>query len=83
MKHYTGLYPEVRVDQRGVGSVSQAGAVLLLETIRATDLDGELRAALARWRKPTAVHDPAKILVTWDPAGHRPDQSTPRLAVPS
>jgi hypothetical protein len=63
VKHSTGLYPRVRVDQGGVGSVSQAGAVLLLETIRATGLDGELRAALARWRKPTAVHDPAKILL--------------------
>ena len=42
MKHSTGLYPRVRVDQGGVGSVSQAGAVLLLETIRATGLDGEL-----------------------------------------
>jgi hypothetical protein len=59
VKHSTGLYPRVRVDRGGVGSVSQAGAVLLLETIRATGLDGELRAALARWRKPTAVHDPA------------------------
>ena len=68
MKHSTGLYPRVRVDQGGVGSVSQAGAVLLLETIRATGLDGELRAALALWRKPTAVHDPAKILMSSNPA---------------
>jgi hypothetical protein len=63
VKHSTGLYPQVRVDQRGAGSVSQAGAVLLLEAIRATGLDSELRAALARWQKPTAVHDPAKILL--------------------
>jgi hypothetical protein len=43
--------------------VSQAGAVLLLETIRATGLDGALSQALERWRRPTAVHDPAKVLL--------------------
>jgi hypothetical protein len=57
------LYPRVRVDRRGVGSVSQAGAVLLVETIRATGLDGALSEALRPWRKPTAVHDPAKVLL--------------------
>jgi hypothetical protein len=55
------LYPRVRVDRRGAGIVSQAGAVLLTETVRAVGLDRQLQAALAPWRKPTATHDPAKI----------------------
>ena len=43
--------------------MSQAGAVLLIETIRATGLDRALREALEPWRKPTAVHDPAKVVL--------------------
>lgn len=43
--------------------VSQAGAVLLLETVRKTGLDQAISAALAPWRKPRAVHDPGKILL--------------------
>jgi hypothetical protein len=43
--------------------VSQAGAVLLVDTIRAAGIDQSLSAALERWRRPTAVHDPAKILL--------------------
>jgi hypothetical protein len=43
--------------------VSQAGAVLLLETVRKTGLDQSISAALAPWRKPRAVHDPGKILL--------------------
>ena len=42
--------------------VSQAGGVLLTETIRAVGLDRELSAALARWRRPLAVHDPGKVI---------------------
>jgi len=42
--------------------VSQAGAVLLLDTVRAVGLDRELSSVLAPWRKPLAVHDPAKVL---------------------
>ena len=42
--------------------VSQAGGVLLTETVRAVGLDRALSAGLARWRSPTAVHDPAKVL---------------------
>jgi hypothetical protein len=59
----SGLYPSVHVDGAGSGVVSQAGGVLLLETVRASGLDTALTAGLARWRKPTAVHDPAKILL--------------------
>lgn len=43
--------------------VSQAGAVLLVKTVRKTGLDTAISAALAPWRKPRAVHDPGKILL--------------------
>jgi hypothetical protein len=43
--------------------VSHAGAVLLVDTVRAAGIDRALSVALERWRKPTAVHDPAKILL--------------------
>jgi hypothetical protein len=58
----TGVYPRVRVDPAGRGIVSQAGGVLLVETIRAAELDRALSAGLGRWRKPLAIHDPGKIM---------------------
>lgn len=58
-----GSYPRVRVEGGGRGAVSQAGAVLLVETIRRTGLDTAISAALAPWRKARAVHDPGKILL--------------------
>jgi len=57
-----GLYPRVRPDASGVGVVSQAGAVSLVETLRAAGLDTALSRALARWRKPLARHDPGKVI---------------------
>jgi Transposase DDE domain group 1 len=63
VRESTGLYPRVRTDAAGAGVVSQAGAVLLLDTIRAAGLDGALSRALDPWRRPTAVHDPAKVLL--------------------
>jgi hypothetical protein len=42
---------------------SQAGGVLLAETIRVVGLDKQLSTALERWRHSNAVHDPAKILL--------------------
>jgi hypothetical protein len=39
------------------------GGVLLTETARAVGLDQALSAALAPWRSPNAVHDPAKVLL--------------------
>jgi hypothetical protein len=57
------LYPRVGVDAAGSQLVSQAGAVVLVETIRAVGLDRLLCAALSRWRKPLAVHDPAKVML--------------------
>jgi hypothetical protein len=43
--------------------VSQAGGVLLTETVRVVGLDRALSAALAPWRRPLAVHNPAKIVL--------------------
>jgi hypothetical protein len=43
--------------------VSQAGGVLLTETMRTVGLDHALSAALTRWRPPNAVHDPAKVVL--------------------
>ncbi|GHA68771.1 IS1380 family transposase [Streptomyces canarius] len=43
--------------------VSQAGAVLLVETVRKSGLDQAISTALAPWRKSRAVHDPGKILL--------------------
>ncbi|MDX3458987.1 transposase, partial [Streptomyces sp. ME02-8801-2C] len=63
MKKRIGSYPHVRVEGSGRGVVSQAGAVLLVETVRKTGLDTAISAALTPWRKPRAVHDPGKILL--------------------
>jgi hypothetical protein len=43
--------------------VSQAGGVLLVETVRKTGLDQAISAALGPWRKQRAVHDPGKVLL--------------------
>ena len=58
----TGLYPRVHIDRARVAAVGQAGGVLLTETIRVTGLGRGLSEALAGWRKPSAVHDPGKII---------------------
>ncbi|MGW0772044.1 IS1380 family transposase [Streptomyces sp. NPDC002676] len=63
MKKPTGSYPNVGVQGDGRAVVSQAGSVLLVETVRKSGLDQAISSALAPWRKPRAVHDPGKILV--------------------
>lgn len=63
MSKCVGLYPRVHVEGDGSGTVSQAGSVLLVETIRRCGLDTAMVAALAPWRKPRAVHDPGKVLL--------------------
>lgn len=63
MNKSSGAYLRVRVEGGGRGAVSQAGAVLLVETVRKSGLDTAISAALAPWRKPRAVHDPGKILL--------------------
>nr|WP_232807397.1 IS1380 family transposase [Geodermatophilus chilensis] len=51
------------VDTADVPAVGQAGGVLLTDTVAAAGLDAALSAALAPWRKPLAVHDPAKVVL--------------------
>ncbi|GAA4148660.1 IS1380 family transposase [Streptomyces griseoincarnatus] len=63
MKHSIGSYPRVRVRDDGRQVVSQAGAVLLVETVRKSGLDQAISEALSPWRKPRAVHDPGKVLL--------------------
>ncbi|SEG85578.1 transposase, IS4 family [Actinacidiphila yanglinensis] len=63
MKKNTGFYPHVRVGDGGRSVVSQAGAVLLVETVRKSGLGRAISTALRPWRKPRAVHDPGKILL--------------------
>lgn len=43
-------------------TLGQAGGMLLAETVHTSSLGHHLRQALAAWKKPFAVHDPAKIL---------------------
>ena len=63
MKNTTGFYPRLQVDTTTrCSAVGQAGGVLLTEVIRLSGLGSELSTALGWWRKPTAVHDPAKII---------------------
>ncbi len=63
MRNTTGFYPRVHVDTAGSSAVGQAGGVLLTETVRLSGLGEGLSAALAPWRRPTAVHDPAKVVL--------------------
>ncbi|MEO7059644.1 MAG: IS1380 family transposase [Lapillicoccus sp.] len=62
MKKNTGFYPFVRVDSAPVAAVGSAGGVLLTTAAEVTGLSVALREGLLRWRKPTAVQDPGKVL---------------------
>ena len=53
---------KITVSADGTGLVSQAGVLLLGETLRVTGIGDGLSGGLARWRAPRAVHDPGKIL---------------------
>jgi len=59
----SGFYPRLRVDTTISGAVGQAGGVLLTETVAAAGLGPAMSAALSGWRKPLAVHDPAKVVM--------------------
>src|SRR5918912_725811 len=63
VKQRTGLYPRVRGGADGAGVVSHAGGALLTATITRVGLDQVLSQALGPWRKPLAVHDPAKVVL--------------------
>src|SRR5260370_24855485 len=54
--------PKIMVSADGTGIVSQAGGLLLAQTLRLTGLDRGLAAVLGRWRAPRAVHDPGQII---------------------
>ncbi len=58
-----GPYPRVRIEGGGRAVVSQAGGVLLVETVRKAGLDRAIPTGLAPWRRPRVVHDPGKILL--------------------
>jgi len=59
----TGFYPCIQVDTTNSGAVSQAGGVLLTETIADAGLGSAMSAALCGWREPLAVYDPAKVVL--------------------
>ncbi len=63
MKQTTRFYPRVQVDTTACAAVGQAGGVLLTETVRSSGLDVGLLASLAPWCRPSAVHDPAKVVL--------------------
>lgn len=63
MEKRIGSYTRVRIESGGRTVVSQAGGVLLIETVRKAGLDTAISAALMPWRKPRAVHDPGKVLL--------------------
>jgi hypothetical protein len=58
----TARRAKITVSADGQGLVSQAGVLLLLETLRVTGLSRGLAEGLARWRAPRAVHDPGQIV---------------------
>jgi len=58
----TARRPKITVSTDGTGLVSQAGALLLTQTLQVTGLGRGLSAGLGRWRQARAVHDPGKII---------------------
>jgi hypothetical protein len=58
----TARRPKIAVSSDGTGIVSQAGALLLTQTLQVTGLGRGLSAGLGRWRQARAVHDPGKII---------------------
>ena len=60
--HRTARRPKIVVSADGKGLVSQAGGLLLTQTLQVTGLGRGLTAALERWRPPRAAHDPGKII---------------------
>jgi Transposase DDE domain group 1 len=62
VKQRSEFYPRLSVDTAAVQVVSEAGGVVLVDAVRATGLGRLLSAALVPWRRPNAVHDPAKVI---------------------
>jgi len=63
VKQMTRPVSRLRVDGSGGRVVSHGGGVVLVVTAAAVGLDVGLSSGLVRWRKPTAVHDPGKMLL--------------------
>ncbi|MGW9361343.1 transposase, partial [Streptomyces diastaticus] len=63
MKKRIGSFPRVRTEGGGRAVVSQAGSVLLVETVRKSGLEQAISGVLSPWRKPRVVHDPGKVLL--------------------
>jgi Transposase DDE domain group 1 len=63
MSKRSGWYPRSRVEVGDSGVVSHAGGVLLTAAVGRVGLDEALSKALTPWRKPHAVHDPAKVVL--------------------
>jgi Transposase DDE domain group 1 len=57
------LRPWLSVIIGGESLVSHAGGALLVETARRSGLARELSRLLGPWRRPLAIHDPAKIVL--------------------
>src|SRR3979409_920471 len=55
--------PWLSVIAGGESLVSHAGGALLVETARRSGLIKELSRLLGPWRRPLAIHDPAKIVL--------------------
>lgn len=63
MRKSSCLYPVVHVDSTAQRVVSHGGASLLVATAREVGLDRALSQALAPWMRPSAVHEPGKIIL--------------------
>ncbi|WP_193073268.1 IS1380 family transposase [Brevibacterium sp. FME37] len=59
----TRTYPRLHIDTAPSNALGHAGGLLLTETVHTSSLDHQLKTALAPWKKPFTVHDPAKILL--------------------
>ena len=59
----TRTYPRLHIDTAPSNALGHAGGLLLTETVHTSGLDHHLKTALAPWKKPFAVHDPAKVLL--------------------
>jgi hypothetical protein len=63
VKQRSRFYPRLHVDTTGTGGVGHGGGTVITETVATTGLDAALSQALAPWRKPLAIHDPAKVVL--------------------
>ncbi|WP_166823159.1 IS1380 family transposase [Brevibacterium limosum] len=59
----TRTYPRLHIDTAPSNALGQAGGMLLTETVHTSGLGHHLKQALAAWKRPFAIHDPAKILI--------------------